>query len=150
MPRKNMTTNATSNKPNLINGSIRADVEFTGTQISRRNILYLFTKLLALVFRQNRNDLAPPTGTGTMVTPDASARLQITSVNNGPHGHVYLVSEIAQGIMEGLYRFARADRWESAMTAVRYHEYLFFTLTLEKVGSWLGGPPDDGNATATA
>lgn len=150
MPRKNVTTSATSSRPSLVNGSIRAHVDFTGTKILRRNILYLFTKLLTLEFRQHRNDPAPPTGTGTLVTPDASARLQITSVHNGPHGHVYLASEMAQGIMEVLYQFAWAGRWESATTTVRYQGYLVFTLTLDKVGPGLGGPADDGNATATA
>lgn len=150
MPENNVTTSATPSRPYLVNGSIRADVEFTGTNISRRNIIYLFTKLLTLVFRQDRNDPVPPAGTGTLVTPDASARLQITSINSGPHGYVYLVSEMAQGIMEVLYQFARIDRWESATTAVRYHEYLFFTLTLDQVGSGLDGPTNSSNGTAVA
>lgn len=150
IPAKNVTISATPSRPNLVNGSIRAIVEFTGTNISRRNIIYLFTKLLTLVFRQDRNDPVPSAGTGTLVTPDASARLQITSVNNGPHGYVYVAPEMAQGIMEVLYRFASTNRWESAMTRVRYQQYLFFTLTIDKVGPGLGGPSADGNATATA
>lgn len=150
VPENNVTTTAAPKRPNLVNGSIRAAVEFTGTDISRPNILYLFTKLLTLVFRQNRSDPAPPTGTGTLVTPDTSARLQITSVNSGPHGYVYLAPEMAQGIMEVLYRFARTDRWESATAAVRYHDYLFFTLTLDKVGPVLNGPANGGDAPAIA
>ena len=150
MPENNVIASATPSRPNLVNGSIRADVEFTGTNISQHNIIHLFTKLLTLVFRQHRNDPAPPVGTGTLVTPDASARLQITSISSGPHGYVYLAPEMAQGIMEVLYRFAKTNRWESAMATVRFQEYLFFTLIIDEVGPGLGGAANDSNAIATA
>ena len=138
-----MTLLGNTSTPNPANPVVVA-VEYTGTALTRGNILRLVTRALDILISGNAASPCPD-GRWEVSTPDGEARMVINVVGRTPQGRAYSLASLARGILELLYLYSRKNRWESSTATVKYGETLFATITVEDATPWLDGPGNGGN-----